>query len=811
MIPVIALLIGAWVGMNAYSRRNNAWGWALGSFILAVAVVPVYLSVRNLKAGEERRGGRGWNIARYFAFSWIAMTLVVAIDSPDSNIAALLTLGGIGAAAARLLGFFLKDATVVETGPTGLLSGDALNTPSPTPSDYQKDHSMAQHETRPDAIPASVSALTPQVEGTDDAPESLVGDAMSAKGIDGLIEIIDQKIRIRPQEFGSSADLQHIMLSQISSILFKRGRLSGYIQFTFTGSQKAPMVRFTKEQKPAFEALKAKIDEIQKPLDQAPPAVASAMGDGERNQSSIPQYSQYSPAIAASAIGDDELVEIIGQKIRITPQEFESPSTSQDMMISQISSALFKTAGTIVLGCIQFMFTGGREPKAVRFTKEQQPAFEVLKAKIDEIQKPLDQAPPAVMSAMGDGERNQASIVQYSRYSSAVAASAVGDSELVEIVDQKIRITRQKFRSPADSQEITIPEIASILFKMAEKMASGYIQFTFAGSQKAKIVTFTKEQQPAFEALKAKINEIENSFDRGSAVKTMGGTAGSVAKDTMSAKGIDGQIEIAGTRIRITREGFVSSFIGNLLGTREIMISQISSIQFRRPGPRFKTLGKTLGSITDTVGYIHFTLRGQEAEKDILQAKAEGIYQAQRDDCAVTFTKEDQPAFEALAAKIDEIRNPLDRASAGVALAIGFGRQVEIVDTRIKITRRKEIFLSGGLPDTKEIMISQISSIQFKTVETGNNGHIQFTLIGDQEAKKDIESDENVVIFTKEQQPAFEVLKAKIDEIRNSLDQVPMATPVSSLDELEKLASLRTRGVISEDEFQAKKKQLLNL
>lgn len=65
---IIALLIATWIGWDAYARKNNAWGWGLGSFVLAVAVVPVYLSVRNLKAGEERRGGRGLEYSAVLRF-----------------------------------------------------------------------------------------------------------------------------------------------------------------------------------------------------------------------------------------------------------------------------------------------------------------------------------------------------------------------------------------------------------------------------------------------------------------------------------------------------------------------------------------------------------------------------------------------------------------------------------------------------------------------------------------------------------------------------------------------------------------------
>ena len=54
-----------------------------------------------------------------------------------------------------------------------------------------------------------------------------------------------------------------------------------------------------------------------------------------------------------------------------------------------------------------------------------------------------------------------------------------------------------------------------------------------------------------------------------------------------------------------------------------------------------------------------------------------------------------------------------------------------------------------------------------------------------------------------------------VDELRKSSpagsNAEPQPAPSSDLDELEKLASLKDRGIITEEEFEAKKKQLLGL
>ena len=363
MIPAIALLIGAWVGMDAYSRRNNAWGWALGSFILAVAVVPVYLSVRNLKAGEGRRGGRGWNVARYFAFSWIAMTLVVAIDSPNLSAAAFLVLAGIGAAGARLLGFFLKDEAVVETGPTGLLSEERPRTldsalaPAPVPA--------ADSEEPEDQIP-DTSSLNDHPEGPDHPTTQHETQPVTARGL-------------------VAAPIAENARRAYTSILDRWGAWRG-------------------------EQLE---------VDTAPTHPPAPVPRDEAMDNSA--ESMVRDSMLAKGINGQ--IEIVGKKIRVTRKGIlaflsQGLSGTKEIMISQISSIQFKTAGKITNGYIQFAFTGGQEAKkglyqavsdenSIMFTENQQPAFEIVKAKIDEIRNSLDQAPAiaAPVSQMDELEK----------------------------------------------------------------------------------------------------------------------------------------------------------------------------------------------------------------------------------------------------------------------------------------------------------------------------------------------------------------------------------------------------------------------
>ncbi len=147
MLTSYALIAAAWVGYDAYNRRNYWIGWAAGTAVLPLVALPAYLARRNLKAGEKRKGGKGWNGMKYFALVWTAFVAYWALSglvdiaehtSPNmseaekvgAGLGAALGMGMIGffwfggVASALMLGIFLKDDTTVEEGPTGALRDD---------------------------------------------------------------------------------------------------------------------------------------------------------------------------------------------------------------------------------------------------------------------------------------------------------------------------------------------------------------------------------------------------------------------------------------------------------------------------------------------------------------------------------------------------------------------------------------------------------------------------------------------------------------------------------------------------------------
>jgi hypothetical protein len=95
-------------------------------------------------------------------------------------------------------------------------------------------------------------------------------------------------------------------------------------------------------------------------------------------------------------------------------------------------------------------------------------------------------------------------------------------------------------------------------------------------------------------------------------------------------------------------------------------------------------------------------------------------------------------------------------------------------------------------------------------------GYIQLTLIGGPEAKEGYLqslSDENTIAFQfwGENNKRFEEAKRFIEQRMLASRNPTIQQTSSSADELAKFAQLRDKGVITEEEFQLKKKQILGL
>ena len=163
------------------------------------------------------------------------------------------------------------------------------------------------------------------------------------------------------------------------------------------------------------------------------------------------------------------------------------------------------------------------------------------------------------------------------------------------------------------------------------------------------------------------------------------------------------------------------------------------------------------------------------------------------------------------------IENPYIKNEEGILIkAKGIGGGLELLKNKIRIKRKGGMaFLLHGIKGDKEIFLNQISSIQLKKAGFALNGYIQFAFLGGREAKGGLfqaTSDENTIMFTKDNQQDFVEIKNAIEEqIFQFQNQNKYEKTSVDINDLEKLAKLRDKGVITEEEFQAKKRQILGI
>ncbi|NQU83991.1 MAG: SHOCT domain-containing protein [Parcubacteria group bacterium] len=143
----------------------------------------------------------------------------------------------------------------------------------------------------------------------------------------------------------------------------------------------------------------------------------------------------------------------------------------------------------------------------------------------------------------------------------------------------------------------------------------------------------------------------------------------------------------------------------------------------------------------------------------------------------------------------------------------GYNGTLIVTDTGVIIKRGVKGFLLGGgmLRGDKTIPYSSIVAVQLKKAGLVA-GYLQLTLKGGSEAKSGLfqsTTDENTVNFHSGKNKIFAEVKTLLEEKINFANS--NHPQHSELDELEKLATLKEKGIITEEEFNAKKKSILNL
>lgn len=144
----------------------------------------------------------------------------------------------------------------------------------------------------------------------------------------------------------------------------------------------------------------------------------------------------------------------------------------------------------------------------------------------------------------------------------------------------------------------------------------------------------------------------------------------------------------------------------------------------------------------------------------------------------------------------------------------GYNGTLVLTPTGVVIRRGVKGFLLGGgmLRGDKTIPYRAIVAVQLKKAGMVA-GYIQLTLQGGSESKAGLfqsTTDENSINFHVYggNNKKFEEAKRIIEERISQSDQKPQS---GGINDIEKLAELKEKGIITQEEFEQKKKQILGL
>lgn len=146
-------------------------------------------------------------------------------------------------------------------------------------------------------------------------------------------------------------------------------------------------------------------------------------------------------------------------------------------------------------------------------------------------------------------------------------------------------------------------------------------------------------------------------------------------------------------------------------------------------------------------------------------------------------------------------------------LAQGANGSVELLNNHIVIRRKGFAnVLTQGLQGDKAVLLSSITAVQFRPAGSVMAGLIQFTLVGGGESAGgmiEATKDENAVLFSKPQEPAFVAMRDAIQSAISRSDYPAQSSAPAT--ELAKLAELFEKGHLTREEFDKAKSQVLFL
>ena len=157
---------------------------------------------------------------------------------------------------------------------------------------------------------------------------------------------------------------------------------------------------------------------------------------------------------------------------------------------------------------------------------------------------------------------------------------------------------------------------------------------------------------------------------------------------------------------------------------------------------------------------------------------------------------------------------------------IGNSKTMEVYEDHCVIMGRKGVagVMTGNVFNgSKEFYYVDLTSVQYKKASVWSNGFIQFEYPGSHSGGGNRTSENSFVIvkalttsginhdYLKRCEEAYLYIKERIAFYKKQKNTPLVVAEVSSADELKKFKELLDQGIITQEEFDAKKKQLLDL
>ena len=144
---------------------------------------------------------------------------------------------------------------------------------------------------------------------------------------------------------------------------------------------------------------------------------------------------------------------------------------------------------------------------------------------------------------------------------------------------------------------------------------------------------------------------------------------------------------------------------------------------------------------------------------------------------------------------------------------------IKLDDSGLEI-QRTGFGVSPGFKGAKKLFYKNISAVHLKEASTFSQGFLQFTFHGSQEKTSlsglSLIFDENTIMFSKKDTMTMQEVKRLIEEkiveaSTPAVSHTAVVSEKSAAEQIKEFKELLDLGVITEEEFNQKKKQLLNL